>query len=181
MEQSISAMDVEQTELDVGHIRRFVAPDELVFEHCVSIHRPRAEVFQFWRKLENLVLMVPRLKKVEVRNDGTSHWVVRSPLGVEFYWNAHIVQEVVNEHIARRSLPDSQLPNAGSVHFEDRGNGVTQLWVTVVLARGGRNFGETLIEFMGENPHEKLHRNLIRCKRYIESYSEAFSDSSADY
>ena len=47
----------------------------------ITVRRPRAEVFQFWRDFENLPRFMTHLKDVKVADGKRSHWVVASPSG----------------------------------------------------------------------------------------------------
>src|SRR5438309_146473 len=42
----------------------------------IRIHKPAADIYKFWRNFENLPRFMRNLNAVEVRNDGTSHWMV---------------------------------------------------------------------------------------------------------
>jgi uncharacterized membrane protein len=85
-----------------------------------TINKPRAEVYNFWRKLDNLPLFMNHLEKVEVLDNDRSHWVVKLPTGVgTVSWDAEIVHDIPGEMIGWSSLPGSIIDNAGKVRFRD--------------------------------------------------------------
>ena len=50
-------------------------------EESVTINRPIAEVYRFWRNLENLPRFMRHLESVAQREDGISHWTAKGPAG----------------------------------------------------------------------------------------------------
>jgi uncharacterized membrane protein len=90
----------------------------------VSLNKPRAEVYSFWRKLENLPRFMKHLEKVEERDQSRSEWTAKGPAGVgSVSWEAEIVEDQPGEFISWRSLPGSTVDNAGQVRFADSPNG----------------------------------------------------------
>lgn len=86
----------------------------------LTIRRPRQEVYQFWRQLENLPQFMNHLKEVRQLGPKRSHWVAKIPKGIgTVAWDADIVQEEENNLLAWRSLPGSSVDNAGEVRFMD--------------------------------------------------------------
>jgi uncharacterized membrane protein len=84
------------------------------------IHKPRHEVYAFWRRLDNLPLFMTHLKSVELLADDRSRWVLKLPTGLNtLTWDAEIVKDKPNEMIGWSSLPGSVLENAGKVRFRD--------------------------------------------------------------
>ena len=57
------------------------------------IHKPRHEVYDFWRRLDNLPLFMTHLKSVELKGGDRSHWILRLPKGIpNLSWDAKIVK-----------------------------------------------------------------------------------------
>lgn len=92
----------------------------LEITRSLTINRSRSDVFQFWRQLENLPQFMMHLQEVRQMGPKRSHWVAKIPKGVgTVEWDADIVQEEVDAVIAWRSLPGSDVDNAGEVRFTD--------------------------------------------------------------
>ena len=73
---------------------------------------PVADVYRFWRRLENLPQFMTHLDRVTEAPDGTSHWVAAGPAGLTVEWDAEIINEVENKVLAWRSLPGSDVVTA---------------------------------------------------------------------
>lgn len=108
----------------------FLADDEVRHTPAVNIRsaftvkKPRQEVYDAWRKLENLPKFMKHLKDVTVISDTHSHWTAKIPGGFgDFVWDAEIVLEDVGSALGWRSLEDSMIENAGKVMFEDAEDG----------------------------------------------------------
>jgi uncharacterized membrane protein len=88
------------------------------------IDKPRHQVYQFWRKLDNLPLFMNHLDEVEVLDDKRSRWVLKLPMNVaQISWEAEIVQDTTDSMIGWSSLPGSVIDNAGKVRFRDAADG----------------------------------------------------------
>src|SRR5439155_10871808 len=48
----------------------------------ILVRRPAADLFRFWRNLENLPKFMPHLKSVTATGGNRSHWVVNAPTGL---------------------------------------------------------------------------------------------------
>ena len=135
----------------------------------VTIQRPRQELFAHWRNLENLADIMSHVKSVDVIDETTSHWVVTGPAGSSLEWDAEIINERENELIAWQSLPGAQVPNAGSVWFEDAPGGGTRLKVALEVAAPGGELGVLVAGLFGESPEQQLDDDLNRFKEEMES------------
>jgi uncharacterized membrane protein len=90
----------------------------------ITVERPRTEVYQFWRMFENLPKFMEHLESVRQDGPQRSHWKARIPGGLgTINWDADIINEKENELIAWRSLPNSDIDNAGEVRFSDSPDG----------------------------------------------------------
>lgn len=90
----------------------------------VELNRPAAEVYTFWRRLENLPRIMRHLEKVEQIDQNRSRWTARGPGGIgALTWEAEIVEDQENQFISWRSLPGSTVDNAGQVRFVETPTG----------------------------------------------------------
>lgn len=137
-------------------------------EHSVVVNRPREEVYRFWRRLENLPRFMDHLESVTMLDENRSHWVAKAPGGTRVEWDATIHNEIEDELIAWRSLPGSDIDNAGSVHFTPADGGIE---VRVVLSYdppAGR-VGAAVARLLGEEPGRQVEEDLRRFKQVIEA------------
>jgi uncharacterized membrane protein len=99
------------------------SPVNINIRSSFTVNKPRYEVYNFWRKLDNLPLFMNHLESVEMIDDERSHWVLKLPTGVaKVSWDAEIVHDISGEMIGWSSLPGSIIDNAGKVRFRDTFN-----------------------------------------------------------
>ena len=153
---------------------------EQLVRRSITVNRPVEDVYRFWRDPENLARHSQHLESVTV-NGRQSHWVAKAPAGKRVEWDSEIVEDVPNEIISWRSLPDSEIANEGFVEFSsapgDRGTEVR-----VVLrydAPAGRP-GATIAKLFGEEPDQQLRDDLRRFKQVLETGEVVLSDGSLE-
>jgi len=109
-------------------------PVNIKIKSSFKVNKPRTEVYNFWRKLDNLPLFMTHLERVDVIDSKRSHWVMKVPTGVTtLRWDAEIVHDTPNELIGWSSLPNSIIDNAGKVRFRDSEDGQGTV-VDIVIA-----------------------------------------------
>jgi uncharacterized membrane protein len=135
----------------------------------VIIARPREELFQFWRRFDNLPRFMDNLQSVTVLDGRRSHWVAKGPLGARVEWDAEIHNEIPDELIAWRSLPGSEVDQAGSVHFMRGHGGGTEVRVVLRYAAPAGKVGEAIGHVLGEDPAQQIADDLRRLKQVMEA------------
>jgi uncharacterized membrane protein len=144
-----------------------VAPEPV--ETAVTINRPPAELYAFWRRLENLPRFMKHLDEVVDVGGGCSRWVGKSPLGFRVEWDAEIVEEREGQFLSWRSLPDSQIHNAGTVLFEDAPGGRgTTVRVAMELA-SAHPLGQAVGKVLAPVTEEQVREDLRRFKQLMEA------------
>lgn len=143
-------------------------------EHSVTVNRPRPELFRYWRALENLPSIMRHVESVTVLDDRRSRWRAKAPAGQSVEWTAVIHNEVENELIAWKSLDDAAVPNAGSVHFTDTGDGRgTEVRVLLKYDPPAGRLGQAVARLFGEEPGIQVREDLRRFKESMESGAES--------
>jgi uncharacterized membrane protein len=134
----------------------------------VTVNRSPSDVYEFWRKLENLPRFMTHLEFVESTGN-LSTWRAKAPFGITVQWQAEITDDVPNERIAWRSLPGSTVPNHGSVCFRpapgDRG---TEVLVNLKYDVPGRALARGVATLVGEEPSIQVRSDLQRFKQMME-------------
>jgi len=139
-------------------------------KESVTVNRSPAELYQFWRRFDNLPRFMEHLESVTITGERTSHWVAKAPLGMKAEWDAEIINDRPNELIAWRSLPDSEIPNAGSVRFEPAPGGRgTEVIVELFYDAPGNKIGAAIAKLFGEEPRQQVHDDLRRFKQVMEA------------
>lgn len=138
-------------------------------EHSVTVNKPREEVYQFWRNIENLPQFMKHLRSVTAVDEKRSHWVAIAPAGRVVEWDAEIINEIANELIGWRSLEGSQVENAGSVHFKDLPGRGTEVRVLLQYNPPAGLVGATIAKLLGEDPSHQIKEDLRRFKQILEA------------
>jgi uncharacterized membrane protein len=164
--------------MQLSRARRELSADAGVFvEHVVTINRPIAEVFQFWRRFDEFPRFMRHLESVEMIDGVRSHWRAKAPAGTSVEWDAEIVDERENEVIAWRSVEGSQIENRGEVRFEHApGARGTEVRVQIEYVPPAGNVGRMIAKLFGEEPAQQLRDDLRRVKQLLETGEITLSD-----
>lgn len=147
----------------------------------VTVRRPRAEVYDFWRGLHNLPRFMAHLQDVQVTDDRHSHWVARAPLGRAVEWDAEITEEVHGERVGWASSADATVPNEGTVRFRDApGDRGTEVHVTLRYGPAAGSAGRVVARLAGEEPRQQLADDLRRLKQLLETGEVIRSDGAPE-
>jgi uncharacterized membrane protein len=139
-------------------------------EHSVTIAKPRAELFAFWRNFENLPRFMDHLVAVRVDSPMRSHWEAKAPAGQTVEWDAEIVNEVPDSIIAWKSVGNPDVANAGAVNFSDAPGGRgTVVRVTIDYEPPAGKVGAALAHLFTEEPDRQVREDLRRFKQLMET------------
>ena len=139
-------------------------------DRSIAINKPPAEVYKFWRNLENLPKFMTNLESVKEIDNQKSHWVAKGPAGSTVEWYADVINEKENELIAWRSLSGSQVANAGSVHFEPTEGGQgTIVKIELQYEPPGGSLGAAFAKLAGKDPDRQIGEDLRRLKQLLET------------
>jgi uncharacterized membrane protein len=143
---------------------------DVLVGRSVTIDRPRAELFVFWRDFTNLPRFMHNIKSVRVIDPRRSHWLVEAPAGKTVEWDAEIVEEEPGALIAWRSLDGASVRNSGRVEFRDspdcRGTVVT---ATMVYDPPGGTVGKLIAKLFQKEPKVQARQDLRRFKQLMET------------
>ena len=136
----------------------------------IAVDRAPAELYRFWRDLENLPRFMRHLESVHVESDTRSHWVARAPAGKTVEWDAEIVEDKPDESIAWRSLPNADVDNSGVVRFQEAPGGRgTFVHVELAYRPPGGLLGAMVAKLFGEEPSQQVQSDLYRLKQLLET------------
>lgn len=139
-------------------------------EKAIMVHKSPAELYQFWRHVENLPRFMARLKSVQSIGPGRSHWIANVPMNMTVEWDAEITDERENALIAWRSLAGSRLPNEGNVRFQRVAGGRgTEVRVSLTYMLPIGKLGAAVAKLFGEEPGQQLAEDLRRFKALMET------------
>ncbi len=136
----------------------------------VTINRPRAELFAYWRDFSNLATFMDNVERIDVHDAATSHWVVRAPAGKTVDWDATITDERDGEFIAWTSTGDADVPNSGRVDFrEATGGRGTAVTATIIYDPPAGVVGKVIAKMFQREPAIQARRDLRRFKQLMET------------
>lgn len=176
----VTALDVK-TALDLTRARRGqrLELEGVHVRHSITINASVGEVYRFWRNLENLPTFMAHLESVEERNGRVSSWRAKGPAGTSVEWEAQITADEPNSRIEWCSLPESTIPNRGSVRFTRApGNRGTEVHVELLYEPPAGALGALVAKLFGEEPKQQIKSDLRRLKQVMETGEVTHSDSS---
>jgi len=146
-----------------------VSSKPIFVEHSVVIERPPQQVYDFWRKLDNLPQIMSHLEEVTQLDAKRSRWVAKAPLGTHVEWEAEIVNDKPGERIGWHSLPGATVDNAGSVQFEGLpGGNSTRVHVALSYRPPAGPLGAAVAKLFGEEPSQQIAEDLQKFKQSFE-------------
>lgn len=149
--------------------------DYAVSGRSVTINRPRAEVYAFWRDFANLERFMSNVEDLRVEGDVT-RWRIAAPGGRQVEVRSRIVSDRENEEIAWRSIEGSDIDTEGKVMFRDApaGRG-TLVEATVAYVPPAGELGRLIAKIFQREPRVQGRRELKRLKMHLETGEVATS------
>jgi len=143
----------------------------IVARHSEVIHRPRLELYQYWRDFENLPNVMRHLERVEVINEARSKWTARGPRGRNVTWDALVMRDLPGDYIEWASTDDSEVQTWGRVDFQalpPRGE-TTLMHVNLRYRPPAGIPGLVVARMLGNNPNREIAEDLERFKEFVDS------------
>lgn len=154
--------------------------EDTLIGQTVTINRPRAELYEFWRELRNLPLFMENLISVTPLDAQRSRWELAGPGDARFEWTSVITEEVPGELIAWTSEGDASVPHSGRVTFRDSGNGRgTIVRVTIAYDPPAGALGKAVAKMTRKDPNAQARHDLRRFKQLMETGEIATSERPA--
>ena len=148
------------------------------FNKTITVHRNKVEVYNFWRRLENLPLIMKHVKNVEKTAEGKYRWEAEFN-NQTLQWNAEITEDVPNERISWTTTDASDVRNSGTVEFYDAPkNKGTELRVTMQYTPAKSKLGRVVASFLDPVFNQMVKDDLKRFKHMMESEEFTFEKPS---
>lgn len=136
----------------------------------VTINRPRAELYAFWRDFRNLAAFMENVESVTPGDGQTSHWVVKAPAGKTVEWDSVLTEDVPGEVLAWESVEGADIKNTGRIEFRDSSAGRgTEVTATIVYDPPGGDLGKLVAKLFQKEPKVQARRELRRFKQLMET------------
>ena len=147
-----------------------VAPQgDTLVARAVTINRPRAELFAYWRDFANLASFMDNVERIDVHSATRSHWVVTAPGGKTVEWDATVVEEQDGALIAWASDDGADVPNSGRIEFKDAGARGTVVTATILYDPPAGFLGKVVAKMFQREPAIQARRDLRRFKQLMET------------
>ena len=141
-------------------------------ERSITIGKPAEELYQRWRDPATVPRVAAFFATVSPASDGNrARWRVEGLLGRSHEGEVEIVDDRPGEHIGWRSLPGSDVPNEGSIHFRPaQGGRGTVATLRVRFDPPGGALGEAGMKLLGALvPATVADKVLHRFKSLVET------------
>jgi uncharacterized membrane protein len=140
-----------------------------VVGRAVTINKPAAELYAYFRDFKKLSTFMENVVRVDVLDGSRSHWVVKAPAGKTVEWDARIIEEREGELIAWVSEDGADISNAGRVEFRDAGARGTVVTATIAYDPPAGTIGKLVAKLFQREPAIQARRDLRRFKQLMET------------
>lgn len=145
---------------------------------AVTINRPRAELYAYFRDFANLPSFMDNIERVDVRDATHSHWVVKAPAGRTVEWDSTITDEVEGEYFVWASDPGADIANSGRIEFRDAGARGTVVTASLIYDPPAGVVGKLIAKLFQREPAIQARRDLRRFKQLMETGEVATAAST---
>jgi uncharacterized membrane protein len=143
-------------------------------EQTVTLNRPPHEVYSYWRNFRNLARFMKHIDSVEPLDDRRSRWHAHLFAATpRVSWDAELVEDIKDERISWRSLPNSEIETFGTVRFESISGGRATEVRLIVEYRVP--VGVVAARIIRPGLAAMIREDLRRFKEVVESGEEARS------
>lgn len=137
---------------------------------AVTIRRPAAELYAFWRDLENLPQVIKHPVAIVQTSPEESHWSVSAPGRTRVEWDSLITEDIPGRRIAWRTRPGGQVMSAGFVRFDDApGDEGTEVVVALEYDPPGGKLGAAIAKLTRDSASSQVYDALHRFKALMEA------------
>jgi uncharacterized membrane protein len=151
-----------------------------VVGHAVTINRPRAELYAFWRDFQNLSGFMENVARVQPTGRNRFVWTIKAPAGQSVDVEIEIVTERPDELIAWRSVEGSDIDTEGRVAFRDAGQRGTIVEAIIAYKPPAGALGKVVAKLFQREPNIQGRQELKRFKMLMETGEIAVATRQSD-
>jgi uncharacterized membrane protein len=140
-----------------------------VAAQAVTINKPVAELYAYWRDLSNLPSFMDNVVSIASIDSQRSHWVVKAPAGKTVEWDARITEDQPNALLAWTSEEGADVANSGRIEFRDAGARGTVVIATIAYDPPAGAIGKLIAKMFQREPAIQARRDLRRFKQLMET------------
>jgi len=158
-----------------GFARKQTDADHAVGGRTVTIRKPAAELYSFWRDFQNLPQFMENVEDVRPHGDHEA-WVVKAPGGQTVELHTRVTEEIENRRIAWESVQHSDIWTKGYVEFSEApGERGTRVSLRIEYAPPGGGIGKGIAKLFLREPDVQARHDLKRFKMLMEAGEVATS------
>lgn len=148
----------------------------------VTIRKPRAELFAYWRDFSNLPQFMENVETIsDADGDGVSVWTIKAPAGQTVDVATEIASESKDKCISWRSVEGSDIETRGEVRFEDApGERGTRVSLIMSYDPPAGALGRAVAKMFLREPEVQARHDLKRFKMLMETGEIATSVRTRD-
>jgi len=148
-------------------------PVNVNINYTFTVNRHRQDVYDFWRRLENLPLFMSHLDNIQIIDGTHSHWEAKVPGNIaNISWDAEITEDMTGSLISWQSMPSSTINNTGKVTFEDApGEQGTIVKVLISYTPPAGGVGTGIAKLLNPVFEKLVRQDVLSFKDYMETYS----------
>lgn len=151
----------------------------IIVRRSITVNKPISEVYKFWRDFGKFPGFMRHLQSVTMLGESRSHWIAHGPAGKRIEWDAEIVEDVPDKLISWRSLPGSDVYNAGTVELQEAPGGRgTEVRVTLEYDPPFGRLGSKAAKLWREEPTQQVEDSIRQFKVMIETGEVLLSDAT---
>jgi uncharacterized membrane protein len=138
----------------------------------ITIYKPVADVYAFWRDFEQLPRAMSYLESVTDQGGGRSRWTAKLPKG-SVSWETEVIEDLPGQRLEWRTVRGQALPIRGCVTFRPiLGGSATEICLEMQLGHGAAAALASLIA------GPQIEGDLRRVKQVLETGEIIRSDAS---
>ncbi|WP_277970269.1 SRPBCC family protein [Sphingomonas echinoides] len=165
----LSASKHPSAAIDVATDTLLEKRGDSIVGRSVTINRPRAELFAYFRDFANLPTFMENVVRIDVLDSKRSHWVVKAPAGKTVEWDSVVTDEADGSYIAWASEPGADINNSGRIEFRDAGARGTVVTATLLYDPPAGVVGKLIAKLFQREPAIQARRDLRRFKQLMET------------
>lgn len=150
--------------------RRRSFGDRHVVGRTVTIGKPRAEIWAFWRDIANWPRFMENLRDARDLGEGRFVWRLAGPVGRDVEIPARITEERPETQLSWASDPQADVAASGRVAFRDAPGGRgTEVEAIIAYRAPAGALGDAVAALYAVDPATQGRRELKRLKMLLET------------
>lgn len=138
---------------------------------AVTVARPAGELYDFWRKMENLARFMTGVEASRPAGDRRYRFTTVTSDGRRIDWDAEILEEAEGRSLSWASVPDAEVSSWGSVRFVPApgGRGTEVILDLRFEPPASTRVSEWFWNLFGSDPGGEVQQSLRRFQQLIET------------